>query len=86
LARKNEFQTLQLMRRVANFEWCAEICAANSQYPTLHSSDDTFGRRQDGLQEGREAAFVIGALKPSSNGVGVMLVTVAILGGKAATP
>jgi hypothetical protein len=60
--------------------------ARNSQYPTLHSSDDTLGRRQDGLQEGREAAVLISALKPGSDAVGVMLVTSAVLKCKAAAP
>jgi hypothetical protein len=49
--------------------------AGNSQYPTLHLSDDTLGCRHVGLRESREAAVVIGALKPGSDVVGVMLVT-----------
>jgi hypothetical protein len=60
--------------------------AGNSQYPTLHLSHDTLGCRQDGLQEGREAAIVIGPSKPSSDAVGVMLVTSAVLACKAAAP
>jgi tetratricopeptide (TPR) repeat protein len=40
--------------------------------------------RQGRLKEGREAAVVIGTLKPSSDGVGVMLVTGAVLKCKAA--
>jgi hypothetical protein len=62
------------------------VQAGNSQYPTLHFSDDTLGCRQVGLQEGREAAVEIGALKPGSDAVGVMLVTGAVLGCKAAAP
>jgi hypothetical protein len=49
--------------------------AGYSQYPALHLSHGTLGRRQDGLQEGRQAAVVIGALKPSSAAVGIVLVT-----------
>jgi hypothetical protein len=43
----------------------------NSQYPAFHLSH----RALDWLQEGREAAFVVGAPKPRSDAVGVMLVT-----------
>jgi hypothetical protein len=53
--------------------------AGKPQYPALHLSHDALGRRQDGLQESREAAVVIGAPKPSSDAVGVMLVTSAVL-------
>jgi hypothetical protein len=60
--------------------------AGNSQYLTLHSSDDTLGRGQDGLQKGREAAVLIGALKPGSDAVGVMLVTSAALACKSTAP
>src|SRR5450631_1838083 len=58
----------------------------NSQYPALHLSHRALGRRQDRLQEGREVAVVIGAPKPSSDAVGVMLVTSAVLGCEAAAP
>src|ERR1700683_2873820 len=54
--------------------------AGNSQYPALHLSHGALGRRQDGLQEGREAAVVIGPPKRGSDAVGVMLVTSAALG------
>jgi hypothetical protein len=50
----------------------------NSQYPAFHLSH----RALDWLQEGREAAFVVGAPKPRSDAVGVMLVTGAVLGRK----
>jgi hypothetical protein len=39
----------------------------NSQYPALHLSHGALGRRQDRLQEGREAAVVISSPKPSSD-------------------
>jgi hypothetical protein len=39
-----------------------------------------------GLQKGREAAVVIGPLKPGSDAVGVVLVTGAVLGCKAGAP
>jgi hypothetical protein len=35
--------------------------AGDSQYPALHLSHGALRRRQDGLQEGRQAAVVIGA-------------------------
>jgi hypothetical protein len=60
--------------------------AGDSQYPAFDLSHGALRRRQDGLQEGRQAALVIGPPKPSSDAVGVMLVTGAALGCKAAAP
>jgi hypothetical protein len=40
--------------------------AGNSQYPALHLRHGELGRRQDRLQEGREAAVVIGPLEPTA--------------------
>jgi hypothetical protein len=59
--------------------------AGNSQYPAFDLSQCALGRRQDGLQESREAAVLIGPTK-SDDAVGVMLVTSAVLGCKAAAP
>jgi hypothetical protein len=56
--------------------------AGYAQYPAFHLSHRALGRRQDGLQESREAAVLIGPTKPSSDGVGVMLVTVRLSGAK----
>jgi hypothetical protein len=48
--------------------------AGNSQYPAHRRGHGALGLRQNGLQEGREAAVVIRLPKPS-DAIGVILVT-----------